>query len=215
MPKGGSGFMRAAGNVARAIGSGGDWTLYNQREAIQGVQSLYGKTYRNNDVSFTYDGRGRLKEIGGKNFDRFAVRAEALAKQLAKDVRVIDRDAERQYREMQRYVGKIRTTEAERREFRDYYQGESHLNPGASRSGGDASEAARQMRDRGLFTADTQNMGNVDILVAIHREMNAVKGRIYSSVPASQRDVFEADIFEGLTSRYEGVVKSAAKRRRS
>jgi len=217
MPKGGSGFMRAAGNAARAIfgGSGSrDWTLDNVREGVEAVQGLYGRTYRNGDVTYQYDGRGRLKDL--QVSDRFINRAEALAKQLAGDVRVIDREAERQYLEMQRYVGRMRVSAAERREFQNYYQGESHINVGVDRrTGASIGHTVEQLRDRGLFTGDTKNMSNVDILVQIHNAMNSVKSRIFSSVPANQRDVFEGDIFEGLTSRYEGVVKGANRRRRS
>lgn len=217
MPKAGSGFRRAAGNAARAIfgGSGSrDWTLYNVREGVEAVQGLYARTYRNGDVTYQYDGRGRLKDL--QFSDRFIGRAEALAKQLAGDVRVIDREAERQYRDMQRFVGKMRVSAAERREFQNYYQGESHINVGVDRrTGASIGHTVEQLRERGLFTEDTRNMSNVDILVQIHNTMNAVKSRIYSSVPANQRDVFEGDIFEGLTSRYEGVVKGANRRRRS
>lgn len=217
MPKAGSGFKRAAGNAARAIfgGSGSrDWTLYNVREGVEAVQGLYGRTYRNGDVTYQYNGRGQLKDL--QVSDRFINRAEALAKQLAGDVRVIDREAERQYRDMQRFVGKMRVSAAERREFQNYYQGESHINVGVDRrTGASIGHTVEQLRERGLFTGDTKNMSNVDILVQIHNTMNAVKNRIYSSVPANQRDVFEGDIFEGLTSRYEGVVKGANRRRRS
>ena len=217
MPKAGSGFRRAAGNAARAIfGRGGsrDWTLGNVREGVEAVQGLYSRTYRNGDVTYQYDGRGQLKDL--QVSDRFINRAEALAKQLAGDVRVIDREAERQYLEMQRFVGKMRVSAAERREFQNYYQGESHINVGVDRrTGASIGHTVEQLRERGLFTGDTKNMSNVDILVQIHNTMNAVKNRIYSSVPANQRDVFEGDIFEGLTSRYEGVVKGANRRRRS
>lgn len=219
MPKGGSGFKRAAGNAAKAIfgpRSGRDWSLFNVREGVEAVQTLYGRTYRNNDVLYQYNGRGQLTNIGGKNFDRFAARAEALAKQLAGDVRVIDREAERQYKEMQGFVGKMRVSAQERREFQQYYQGESHINVGVDRrTGATIGHTVEQLRDRGLFTGDTKNMSNVDILVQIHNALNAVKGRISGTVPASQRDVFEAEIFDGLTSRYEGVVKGANRRRRS
>lgn len=218
MPKGGSGFKRAAGNAAKSIfggrGGGRDWSLYNVREGVEAVQGLYGRTYRNGDVTFEYNGRGQLQNIGGKNFDRFSDRALEVAQNLAKDVRIIDREAERQYNSMMRYVGKMYTTPEERREFRNYYQGESHINVGAKRSGGDAATTARQMADKGLFTGDMSG-GNVDILVAIHKEMNAVKSRISTPIPAGQREDFAADIFEGLMSRYEGVVKNAARRRRS
>jgi len=179
------------------------------------VQNLYGKTYRNNDVTYQYNGRGQLIDIGGKNFDRFAERAWEVAQKLSGDVRIIDRDAERKYNEMMQFVGKMHTTRAERMDFSRYYQGESHINVGAKKSGGDAAEAARQMRERGLFTADTTGLGNVDILVEIHKELNATKGRIFSPISANQRGTLAGDIFSELSERYEGVVKNAAKRRKS
>ena len=219
MPKAGSGFMKAAGNAAKAIfGRGGsrDWTLYNMREGVEAVQGLYSKTYRNSDVVYQYDSRGRLQDIGGRNFGRFQDRAEALGRQLANDVRVIDREAQRQYGEMMRFVGKMRVSPEEQREFRDYYQRESHINVGVDRkTGASIGHTVEQLRQRGLFTEDTTNMSNVGILVKIHDALNDMKGRIYSSVPANQRDVFVDAITEGLTSRYEGVVKGAIRRRRS
>ena len=89
MPKAGSGFMRAAGNAAKAIfgpRASRDWTLFNVREGVETVQNLYGKTYRNNDVTYQYNGRGQLIDIGGKNFDRFAERAWEVAQKLSGDV---------------------------------------------------------------------------------------------------------------------------------
>lgn len=219
MPKGGSGFMRAAGNAARAIfgpQSGRDWSLFNVREGVEAVQGLYGRTYRNGDVVYTYNGRGELKDIGGKNFDRFANRAEALAKELAKDVRVIDRQAEKEYRDMQRWARTIRASAEERREYDMTYRGNREVTGRGGRTGGDASEVARQMAGLGLISPGVASLGNnVDVMNAINDAMNDAKGRISTTVSSAARGDFEAEIFEGLVSRYEGVVKGANRRRRS
>ena len=216
MPKAGSGFRRAAGNAAKAIfGRGGsrDWTLGNVREGVESVQGLYGRTYRNGDVTYQYDGRGQLKDL--QVSDRFIGRAEALAKQLAGDVRVIDREAERQYNAMSRWARGISASAQEREEFQRTSRGEMNFS-GRGRSGGDAAEAARQMAGLGLIGHDVAGMGNnVDIMNAINDAMNAVKSQIRTGVSGKAAQDFEGDIFEGLISRYEGVVKGANRRRRS
>lgn len=217
MPKAGSGFMRAAGNAAKAIfgrGGGRNWVLYNVSEGVEAVQALYGRTYRNGDVTFEYDSRGRLQNIGGKNFNRFAEGAETIAHKLAQDVRIIDREMERQYSEMSRWARSITASAQERKEFDRTYEGDKNFS-GTGRSRGDASEIARQMAKEGLLSHEIAGLGNnVDIMNGINKAMNAVKSMIMKSVPANMTDQYEADIMEGITSRYEGVVKGANRRRR-
>lgn len=220
MPKGGSGFMRAAGNAAKAIfgGRGGrDWSLYNVREGVQKVQQLFGNAYRSKNPVYEVDSRGRIKDVGA-GFGRFADRAEALAKELSKDVRIIDRQAERDYRSMQRWASRIRAGAEERREFDRTYRGEKLVTGMGGRNAGDASEVAREMARKGLIGHDVAAMGNnVDIMNAINSAMNAVKSRISTPVSAHGKGAaadFESNIFDGLMERYQGVVNSANRRRR-
>ena len=220
MPKAGSGFMRAAGRAARAIFGGGgsrDWSLSNVREGAQKVQQLYGNAYRSAKPVYETTAGGKIKDVGS-GFGRFADRAEALAKELSKDVRIIDREAEREYNNMRRWAGRIRASDAERREFEDTYRGEKLLAGRGGRNAGDAAEVARQMAGLGLLGHDVAAMGNnVDIMNAINSAMNAVKSRISTPVSAFGKDAaadFEGDIFLGLIDRYQGVVNSAMKRRK-
>ena len=220
MPKGGSGFMRAAGRAAKAIFGGGragrDWSLYNVREGMEKVQQLYQNAYRSKNQVFDVDSRGRIRGAG-KGFDRFADRAEKLAKELSRDVRIIDRDAERQYNEMRRWASSIRASDAERREFEDTYRGDKLLAGRGNRYSGDASEVARQMAGQGLLSHDVTGMGNVDAMNAINDALNAVRSRISTPVSAHGKGAaadFEGDIFMGLMERYQGVVNSAMRRRK-
>ena len=218
MPKGGSGFMRAAGRAAAAIlgGRGGGWTVANMSEATQKVQQLYGNAYRSKNPVYETDRQGKIKDTGN-GFDRFADRAEALAAELSKGVQIVDRQAERDYNAMRRMAGGIRASDAERREFEDTYRGEKLLAGRAGRHAGDASEVARAMAERGFIGRDVAAMGNnVDIMNAINNALNATKSRI--SVPVSKMggstDDYVSDIFMGLLDRYQGVVNNAARRRR-
>lgn len=219
MPKAGSGFMRAAGNAAKAIfgGRGGrDWSLYNIREGVQKVQQLFGNAYRSKNPVYEVDSRGHVKDTG-KGFGRFADRAEALAYELAKDVRVIDRNAERDYNAMRRWAGQIKASAAERREFELTYRGEKLLAGRGNRFSGDASEVARQMAGQGLIGHDVASMGNnVDIMNAINNALNATKNRISTPVRTTggSTDDYVGDIFMGLMERYQGVVNSANRRRK-
>ena len=219
MPKGGSGFLRAAGSAAKAtLGRGGSsgWALVNQGRGVKAIQSLYAQTYRNDDVVFQFDSRGRVSDINIS--DRFVTRAERLSEQLAREVRIRDAEADREYRELRSWARRIKTTEAERREFKDTYQRESHLSMRPGRNAGDAAEVARQMAGLGLISHDIPAMhNNVDILTAINDAVNSAKGRIWSDIGqhgAGAAADFQADIFEGITSRYAGVVRDAMKRRR-
>ena len=211
MPKAGSGFMRAAGRAANSVlaSRGGSWTVANLQGAREEVQRLYGNAYR----VFEYDGLGRVKG-GGAGFGRFADRAEALAKQISGDVQIVDREAERQYRDMQRWASRITASAQEREEFERTSRGRMNFT-GRGRSGGDASEAARQMAGLGLLPHEVAGMGNnVDVMNGINDAMNAVKGRIYRGVSAKEAQDFESDIFMGILNGYSGVERGAERRRR-
>lgn len=215
MPKAGSGFMRAAGRAASSVlaARGGSWTVADLQGAREEVQRLYGNAYRSNKSVFEYDGRGRMTG-GGRGFDRFAERAEALAKQISRDVQLIDREAEKQYRDMQRWASRISASPQEREEFERTSRGGMNFT-GRGRSGGDASEAARQMAQLGLISHDVAAMGNnVDVMNGINDAMNAVKGRIYTGVGRKESEDFTSDIFMGLLEGYKSVESGAMKRRR-
>ena len=215
MPKGGSGFMRAAGRAANSVLArrGGSWTVANLQEAREEVQRLYGNAYRSVKGVFEYDGLGRVKG-GGAGFGRFADRAEALAKQISRDVQIVDREAERQYRDMQRWASRISASQQEREEFERTSRGGMNFT-GRGRSGGDASEAARQMAGLGLLSHEVAAMGNnVDVMNGINDAMNAVKSRIYRGVNAREAQDFESDIFMGILKGYSGVERGADRRRR-
>lgn len=215
MPKGGSGFMRAAGRAANSVlaARGGSWTVGNLQEAREEVQRLYGNAYRSTKGVFEYDSRGRIKGSGA-GFGRFADRAEALAKQISRDVQLVDREAEKQYRDMQRWASRITASQQEQEEFERTSRGGMNFT-GRGRSGGDASEAAQQMAHLGLLSHEVAAMGNnVDVMNGINDAMNAVKGRIYRGVSAKEAQDFESDIFMGILQGYQGVERGANKRRR-
>lgn len=218
MPKAGSGFMRAAGNAASSLmggRGGGSWTVADLQGARESVQRLYANAYRSDAVMF--DRRGRITSAG-RGFDRFADRAESLAKQLSRDVLSIDREAEQQYRDMGRWSRSIRASAEERREFDATYRGEKLVTGRGGRSGGDASEVARQMAHLGLLSHEAAAMGNnVDVMNAINDAMNAVKGRIYTPVSKMGSGAaadYEGDIFMGLLEGYNSVARGANRRRK-
>lgn len=215
MPKGGSGFMRAAGRAANSVlaSRGGSWTVANLQGAREEVQRLYGNAYRSNKNVFEYDGLGRIKGTGA-GFGRFADRAEALAKQISRDVQLVDREAERQYRDMSRWASRISASAQEREEFERTSRGGMNFT-GRGRGGGDASEAARQMAHLGLLSHEVAAMGNnVDVMNGINDAMNAVKSRIYRGVGAKEARDFESDILMGIMQGYPGVERGANRRRR-
>ena len=211
--------MRAAGAAAKATlgrGGAGGWALANQGRGVKAIQNLYAQTYRNDDVVFQFDSRGRVSDVSIN--DRFINRAERLSEQLSRDVRIRDAEADREYRELRSWARRIKTTEAERREFKNTYQRESHLSMRPGKGAGDAAEVATQMAGLGLISHDVAAMrNNVDILTAINDAVNSAKGRIWSNISqhgAGAAADFQADIFEGIASRYAGVVRDAMKRRK-
>ena len=214
MAKAGSGFMRAAGAVAVGAtgGRGGSWAVWNMREAKEEVTRLYWNAYRRvGDVSHL-DSRGNILDTG-TGFGKFADQAEALANKLAGDVQHVDREAERQYRDMQRWVRRITASEQERKEFDLTYRGEKNF-AGRGGSGGDASEAARQMAGLGLIPHEIASMGNnVDVMNAINDAMNAVKSRIYTKMSVREQQDYVGDIFMGLMEGYKGVERGENRRR--
>ena len=118
MAKAGSGFSRASGAAAVSAlgGRGGRWTVADLQGAREEVKRLYWNAYRRVGDVYHLDSRGNILDTW-TGFGRFADQAEALAYKLAGDVRHVDRDAERQYRDMQRWASRITASEQERKEF--------------------------------------------------------------------------------------------------
>ena len=207
--------MRAAGRAASGIlaSRGGSWTVANLQEAREEVQRLYGNAYRSSRGVYERDSLGRVRDTGA-GFGRFADRAEALAYELSRGVQLIDREAERNYRDMQRWASRISASPQEREEFERTSRGGMNFT-GRGRSGGDASEAARQMAQLGLISHDVAAMGNnMDVMNAINDAMNATRSRIYRNVGRKESEDFVSDIFMGLLEGYKGVEGGALKRRR-
>lgn len=214
MAKAGSGFMRASGaaTVNATGGRGGNWTVWNMREAQEDVTRLYWNAHRRVGDVYERDSRGRVTDVG-RGFDRFSEQAEALAYKLAGDVRHVDREAERQYLDMQRWARRITASEQERKEFDRTYTGEKNF-AGRGGSGGDASEAARQMAHLGLIPHEIAAMGNnVDVMNAINDAMNSVKSRIYTGMSTREQQDYVGDIFIGLLEGYKGVESGENRRR--
>ena len=214
MAKAGSGFRRAAGAVAVSAtgGRGGRWTVADLQGAREDVTRLYWNAYRRVGDVFERDSSGRVTDVG-RGFDKFSDQAEALAYKLAGDVRHVDREAERQYRDMQRWASRITASEQERKEFDRTYIGEKNF-AGRGGSGGDASEAARQMAHLGLIPHEIAAMGNnVDVMNAINDAMNSVKSRIYTGMSVRERQDYVGDIFMGLLEGYKGVESGENRRR--
>ena len=215
MAKAGSGFSRAAGVAAVSAlgGSGGRWTVADLQGARDEVTRLYWNANRRVGDVYERDSRGKITGIG-KGFDRFSEQAEALANRLSRDVRHVDREAEREYRDMQRWASRISASEQERKEFDRTYSGDKNFE-GRGRSGGDASEAARQMAHLGLISHDVAAMGNnVDVMNAINDAMNAVKSRVYTRMSAREQEDYVSDIFMGLLEGYKGVESGENRRQR-
>ena len=214
MAKAGSGFSRASGAAAVSAlgGRGGRWTVADLQGAREEVKRLYWNAYRRVGDVYHLDSRGNILDTW-TGFGRFADQAEALAYKLAGDVRHVDRDAERQYRDMQRWASRITASEQERKEFDRTYTGEKNF-VGRGGSGGDASEAARQMAHLGLIPHEIASMGNnVDVMNAINDAMNSVKSRIYTGMSAREQQDYVSDIFMGLLEGYKGVERGENRRR--
>lgn len=215
MAKAGSGFRRAAGSVAVSAtgGRGGNWTVGDLQGAREEVTRLYWNAYRRVGDVFERDSSGKITGAG-PGFDKLMNQAEALANKLAGDVRHVDRDAQAWYRDMQRWASRITASEQERKEFEMTYRGEKNF-AGRGGSGGDASEAARQMAQLGLIPHDIASMGNnVDVMNAINDAMNSVKSMIYTRMSPREQQDYVSDIFMGLMEGYKGVESGENRRRR-
>ena len=199
--------------VGATGGRGGSWAVWNMREAKEEVTRLYWNAYRRVGDVYHLDSRGNMLDTG-TGFGKFADQAEALANKLAGDVQHVDREAERQYRDMQRWARRITASEQERKEFDLTYRGEKNF-VGRGGSGGDASEAARQMAGLGLIPHEIASMGNnVDVMNAINDAMNSVKSRIYTRMSPREQQDYVSDIFMGLMEGYKGVESGENRRRR-
>ena len=214
MAKAGSGFRRAARAVAVGAlgGRSGKWTVADLKGAREEVTRLYWNAYRRVGDVYKLDSKGNIVDTG-KGFGRFADQAEALAYKLAGDVQHVDRDAQAWYRDMQRWASRITDSEQERKEFDRTYMGEKNF-AGRGGSGGDASEAARQMAGLGLIPHEIASMGNnVDVMNAINDAMNSVKSMIYTRMSAREQQDYVSDIFMGLMEGYKGVERGENRRR--
>ena len=206
MAKAGSGFRRAAGAVAVGAtgGRGGNWTVGDLQGAREEVTRLYWNAYRRVGDVFERDSNGKITGAG-PGFGKLMDQAETLANKLAGDVQYVNRDAQSMYRDMQRWASRITASEQERKEFDRTYTGEKNF-AGRGGSGGDASEAARQMAGLGLIPHEIAAMGNnVDVMNAINDAMNSVKGMIYTRMSAREQQDYVSDIFMGLMEGYKGV----------
>lgn len=215
MAKAGSGFRRAAGaaTVSATGGRGGNWTVWNMREAKDEVTRLYWNAYRRVGDVFERDSNGKITGAG-PGFDKLMNQAEALANKLAGDVRHVNREAESMYRDIQRWASRITASEQERKEFDRTYTGEKNF-AGRGGSGGDASEAARQMAGLGLIPHEIAAMGNnVDVMNAINDAMNSVKSMIYTRMSPREQQDYVSDIFTGIMEGYKGVESGENRRRR-
>lgn len=215
MAKAGSGFGRAAGAAAVSAlgGRGGRWTVADLQGAREEVTRLYWNAYRRVGDVFERDSNGKITGAG-PGFGKLMDQAEALANKLAGDVQHVDRDAQSMYRDMQRWASRITASEQERKEFDRTYTGEKNF-AGRGGSGGDASEAARQMAGLGLIPHEIAAMGNnVDVMNAINDAMNSVKSMIYTRMSPREQQDYVSDIFMGLMEGYKGV-ESGENRRRS
>jgi len=215
MAKAGSGFRRAAGAAAVSAlgGRSGRWTVADLQGAREEVTRLYWNAYRRVGDVYKLDSKGNIIDTG-KGFGRFADQAEALAYKLAGDVRHVDLESERNYMDMKRWASRITASEQERKEFDLTYRGEKNF-AGRGGSGGDASEAARQMAGLGLIPHEIAAMGNnVDVMNAINDAMNSVKGMIYTRMSPREQQEYVSDIFMGLMEGYKGVESGENRRRR-
>ena len=215
MAKAGSGFRRAAGAAAVSAlgGRGGRWTVADLQGAREDVTRLYWNAYRRVGDVFERDSSGKITGAG-PGFDKLMNQAEALANKLAGEVRHVDRDAESMYRDMQRWASRITASEQERKEFDRTYTGEKNF-AGRGGSGGDASEAARQMAGLGLIPHDIASMGNnVDVMNAINDAMNGIKALIYTRMSPREQQDYVSDIFTGIMEGYKGVESGENRRRR-
>jgi hypothetical protein len=180
--------------------------------AREEVKRLYWNAYRRVGDVFERDSNGKITGAG-PGFDKLVNQAEALANKLAGDVRHVDRDAQSMYRDMQRWASRITASEQERKEFERTYTGEKNF-AGRGGSGGDASEAARQMAGLGLIPHEIAAMGNnVDVMNAINDAMNSVKGMIYTRMSPREQQDYVSDIFMGLMEGYKGVESGENRRR--
>lgn len=215
MAKAGSGFRRAAGSVAVSAlgGRSGNWTVPDLQGARAEVTRLYWNAYRRVGDVYKLDSKGNIVDTG-KGFGRFADQAESLAYKLAGEVQHVDRDAQAWYRDMQRWASRITASEQERKEFDMSHRGEKNF-AGRGGSGGDASEAARQMAGLGLIPHEIASMGsNVDVMNAINDAMNTVKSTIYTPMSHREQQDYVSDIFMGLMEGYKGVERGENRRRR-
>lgn len=216
MAKAGSGFRRAAGavTVSATGGRGGKWTVWNMREAKEEVTRLYWNAYRRVGNVFERDSKGNLTGETGPGYDKLMNQAEKLANKLAGDVRHVDREAERQYRDMQRFASRITASEQDRREFDMTHTGDKNF-AGRSSSGNSVVDAARQMAHKGLIPHEIAEIGNqVNMMNAINDAMNAVKERIYTGMSPREQQDYVTDIFTGILYGYAGVESGENRRRR-
>ena len=214
MAKAGSGFGRAAGAAAVSAlgGRGGRWTVADLQGAREEVKRLYWNAYRRVGDVFERDSNGKITGAG-PGFGKLMDQAEALANRLSRDVQHVDREAERQYRDMQRWASGISASEKDRREFDMTHTGDKNF-AGRSGSGSSVVDAARQMADKGLIPHEIAGIGNpVNMMNAINDAMNAVKSRIYSGMSASEQQDYVSDIFLGLLEGYKGVESGEIRRR--
>lgn len=216
MPKGGSGFMRAAGRAAAAIqrGSAGSWRLDNPGDYTQEITTLYRQMYRTG-MRIVRDSSGRFKDYAStdRQLDRTTERLQNLANRISQHVQEYNETAAREYSQMRRTWSDnpVRTNAEEMREVRaGIRSGDTMLvNP---RGGRNASDAATRAAETGW---NATGLSNADILLEANRQMNATRRQIWTNAGNNgNAEQYSGDIFNDLLGRYERAERGAWGRRR-
>lgn len=216
MPKGGSGFMGAAGRGAAHVqrGESAVWRMSDPNRYTKEITDLFRKTYRSG-VVMVRDSRGKMKDFGGsdKAIERFSLRAMELADRMAKDVQVYDPTAAREYAQLRQQWGqRVYVNSREMEEIRNGIRhGDSMLiNPRGTRGWhSDASAHAEEVGWRGGGNTNT------DILLRANRAMNQARSNIWRSARSyGAEGDYSSEIYRRLMDRYERAERAAWRRRK-
>ena len=208
MPKGGSGFRRDAANAARQFGRGGGWSFGNAREAAEQVANFYARTYRNNDVQFTYDKNGQLTDI--KVTDRFLNGVDALARSLAQSAVLVDKEADNMAKQLRQAARSMRLNAGDAREVSDRTGIRFRM---ATR--GNADTAADERASMGTFITERSHQADIasDLQDRIRAAQSQVRTPISTALGRGGVEATQASIAESLRNRYQGVYERAQRRR--
>lgn len=209
MPKGGSGFRRDARNAARQFGRGSAWSFGNAREAAERVADFYARTYRNNDVQFTYDRNGRLTDMVVS--DRFFEGVDALSRQLAEGAVVVDKEAARTASQLRQAARSMRLNAGDAREVSD----RTGIRFRTGRRG-NADTAADERSSMGTFITDRTHQADIasDLQNRIRAAESSIRVPVSKALGPGGVSSTQASIAESLRNRYQGVYERAQRRRR-